>query len=88
MEELNEKTKATTIAISIAKTKARIVSGILTTKPGSNIFGKESIIIFKIAEKIGKDTMIIKKHPRDNSDFFRDNGFKVAESSTIPWEVI
>lgn len=48
----------------------------------------ESKIILKIAKTVGKDNLIVKKHPRDSRNVYSDKGIKVMENSYIPWEVI
>lgn len=44
-------------------------------------------IIKKIANIVGIDNLIIKKHPRDNRDVFEKAGIHVAKVSNLPWEV-
>lgn len=56
----------------------------------SDIDGKpygETELIFKLADIVGKDNLIIKKHPRDDRKIYRDNGFEELDSEGIPWEV-
>lgn len=59
------------------------------------IFFEENIInssiddfslIMKIAEKVGKENIVVKLHPRRNIDRFSDKGIKVSKSTGIPWE--
>ena len=40
----------------------------------------------KIAEKVGKENIVVKLHPRRNVDRFSDKGIKVSKSTGIPWE--
>lgn len=41
-----------------------------------------------IASIVGKDNILIKKHPRDKRDIFERNGFHVDDKSNVPWETI
>lgn len=43
-------------------------------------------LIMKIAEKVGKENIVVKLHPRRNVDRFSDKGIKVSKSTGIPWE--
>ena len=45
-------------------------------------------VVCKLAERIGKEKLLVKTHPRDSRDIYVKNSFKVAESSSIPWEAI
>ena len=45
-------------------------------------------IILKIAEKVGKDNVLIKLHPRTKGDRFSKLGIKTLGSDGIPWEAI
>lgn len=42
----------------------------------------------KIADIVGKNNILIKKHPRDSRDVYEKNGFNVEQKSSIPWEVM
>lgn len=42
----------------------------------------------KIAKIIGKQNLLVKKHPRDSRDIYEKNGFNVEQKSSIPWEVM
>lgn len=42
----------------------------------------------KIANKVGKENLIVKVHPRDNKEKYIDAGLKVDENSLVPFEVI
>lgn len=56
----------------------------------SDIDGKaygETELIFKIAEIVGRDKLIVKKHPRDTRTIYTENGIKELKSDGIPWEV-
>ena len=45
-------------------------------------------LVKKIAELVGKNNLLIKQHPRDFRNVYRDSGFKVDKNSDIPWEAI
>lgn len=45
-------------------------------------------IVKKVAELVGKDNLLVKKHPRDKRTVYEDNGFKVDKNSSVPWEVL
>ena len=42
----------------------------------------------KIADKVGKDNLLIKVHPRDNTGEFEKSGLNVYPGSDVPWEAI
>ena len=41
-----------------------------------------------IAEIVGKDNIVVKIHPRNTVNRFKELGFKTNQDSSIPWEVI
>ena len=41
-----------------------------------------------IASIVGKNNLLIKKHPRDKRDVYEKNGFHVDCNSNVPWETI
>ena len=43
-------------------------------------------LVMKIAEKVGKENLIVKLHPRRPVDRFSKYGIKVSRSVGIPWE--
>lgn len=45
-------------------------------------------VINKIAKKVGKENILIKKHPRDSRLIYEENGFAVDGNSYIPWEAL
>lgn len=49
--------------------------------------GEEKIIL-RIAEIVGKDNLLVKVHPRDERDVFRQAGLNVSRNSALPWEVM
>lgn len=42
----------------------------------------------KIAEIVGKENVIVKRHPRNTKDRFAEAGFNTNRNTWIPWEVI
>ncbi len=40
-----------------------------------------------IAEKVGKENIVVKNHPRNTADRFEKLGYKMFENSNLPWEV-
>lgn len=52
-----------------------------------NKFDDEKIIE-NIVDKLGKDNVIIKLHPRTSSDRFSKKGIKVLGSDGVPWEAL
>lgn len=47
----------------------------------------ETELILKISNIVGKDNLIVKKHPRDDRDVFDKHGIAVLDSIGIPWEI-
>ncbi|MDO4191300.1 MAG: polysialyltransferase family glycosyltransferase [Bacteroidales bacterium] len=45
-------------------------------------------IVERIAEKIGKDNIMVKIHPRNPVNRFAERGFKTNVDTAIPWEII
>ena len=45
-------------------------------------------LLLTLAEKVGKDNLIVKVHPRDTRSIYKDNGLKVDINSGAPWEAI
>ena len=48
----------------------------------------EKEIVLKIAEKIGKDNILIKKHPRSDDMSYEKMGMDIDNNSSVPFEVI
>lgn len=42
----------------------------------------------KIADRVGKENLLVKVHPRDNKEKYINAGLKVDENSVVPFEVI
>ena len=53
-----------------------------------NIMSNELEIFETIAKFVGKENIIVKRHPRNRVDRFSSLGYKVMEESSVPWEVI
>lgn len=44
--------------------------------------------LFKqVAEAVGKENIIVKRHPRDKFDRFAPMGYKTLTNSVVPWEI-
>ena len=41
-----------------------------------------------MAALVGKENMVIKRHPRNRVNRFRDYGFRTMEQSKVPWEIL
>ncbi len=52
-----------------------------------NSFG-ETEFVLQLANKIGKENLMLKMHPRDGRTIYSDNGIQVMKASQIPWEVV
>lgn len=44
--------------------------------------------VSSIAKYVGIDNLLVKVHPRDNPQRFRERGLHVDEKSSVPWEAI
>lgn len=45
-------------------------------------------ILFQFAERVGKENILVKKHPRSNIHVFEENGIAVDTNSSAPFEAI
>lgn len=45
-------------------------------------------VVRKIAETVGKENLLIKRHPRDQRKIWLEEGFCVDKNSDLPWEAI
>lgn len=45
-------------------------------------------LVDKIADVVGKDNIMVKIHPRNPKNVFKENGYKTNENTSIPWELI
>lgn len=45
-------------------------------------------LVSQVAELVGMDNLLVKMHPRDTRDVYKQNGFFVDVNSSIPWEAI
>lgn len=48
---------------------------------------QEPNVIKKVADRIGKENVIVKIHPRERMDIYQDIGIKVMENADLPWEI-
>ena len=48
----------------------------------------ETELVQQVASTVGKDNLIVKKHPRDSRTVFKELGIHIYEHSEIPWEAI
>jgi len=55
---------------------------------GDGILTNEMQLIKEIAAVVGKENMIIKRHPRNPIDRFTPMGFSVMENANVPWEIM
>lgn len=44
-------------------------------------------LVLRIADIVGKDQMIVKLHPRNKVNRFKEYGFKTMEHTQVPWEI-
>lgn len=52
-----------------------------------NLFS-DFLIMEKVAEIVGKENIVIKRHPRCPVDRFTPAGYKVMDNQRFPWEII
>ena len=45
-------------------------------------------LIDELAETVGKENLMIKIHPRNQTNRFKKRGYKTNENTVIPWEVL
>ena len=55
---------------------------------GDGMLTDEIRLFLAIADHIGRENVIVKRHPRNTVDRFTPLGFKVMERQTVPWEVM
>ena len=48
---------------------------------------QEPNVIKKVADRIGKENVIVKIHPRERMDIYQDIGIKIMENADLPWEI-
>lgn len=48
----------------------------------------ETELVLRLADKVGKNNVLVKMHPRDTRTVYQEYGIDVMEQSWIPWEVI
>lgn len=49
---------------------------------------EEDEIVDAIAERLGKENILIKVHPRDKRYIYQKKGYTVSNANDIPWEII
>lgn len=55
---------------------------------GDGMLTDEMKLFLAIANHVGKENIIVKRHPRNTVDRFTPMGFKVMPQQTIPWEIM
>ncbi len=55
---------------------------------GDGILTNEMQLLNFIVDKVGKENIIIKRHPRNPIDRFTPMGFAVMENASVPWEIM
>lgn len=45
-------------------------------------------LVNKIAEKVGKENIFVRIHPRNPVNRFKELGYKTNQNSSIPWEIL
>ncbi len=55
---------------------------------GDGMLTNEIELFLAIAEHIGQDNIIVKRHPRNPTDRFTPLGFKVMPQQSVPWEIM
>ena len=53
-----------------------------------NLYINDISIVKQIASYVGKDNLLIKLHPRNKVDRFKELGLKTNQYTAVPWEVI
>lgn len=48
----------------------------------------ETELVLELAELVGRNNLLVKMHPRDDRNVYRDAGLTVMARSDVPWEVI
>lgn len=48
----------------------------------------ETQLVLDIARIVGPENLLVKMHPRDRRDVYRERGIVVMEDSYVPWEVV
>lgn len=47
----------------------------------------ETAFVLRLAERVGRENLLVKMHPRDSRSVYRDAGLAVMDRSDVPWEV-
>ena len=53
-----------------------------------HLISADIVLLEQIAEMIGKENIIVKRHPRCRYDRFSERGFNVLKESGFPWELL
>ena len=48
----------------------------------------ETELVIKLSDLLGKENLIVKKHPRDTRDIYQNLGIHEMNASGIPWEIV
>ncbi len=48
----------------------------------------EKDMLRRLRDLVGNENLVLKVHPRDNIESYRQEGFNIDENSSIPWEAI
>lgn len=51
-------------------------------------FAREEKVILELISCVGKENIMVKRHPRSKNDIYLKHGIKVNRNLSIPWEVI
>ena len=68
------------------KSKYIFFSSVLDFEGGKSV--GEFELAKKIADLVGKENILIKTHPRDRRNVYKEYGFAIDPHSSVPWEVI
>lgn len=55
---------------------------------GDGILSNEMKLFQQIANVVGKENIIVKRHPRNTIDRFTPMGYAVMENASVPWEIM
>ena len=58
------------------------------TFAGDGMLVNEMDLVNAVAKAVGKENMIVKRHPRNPRDRFSPAGFQVMENQNVPWEIM
>lgn len=52
-----------------------------------HLIAADTVMLEEIASLVGKENIVVKRHPRCTHDRFSERGFKVVTDSSFPWEI-